>query len=277
MFGGGAGGAASERDRRNQFITAQNAAQNQRYGTQQNAALQALLARGNEATSRYGTRQGATTNALQGLQGATSRALEAQSAEGLERARLGLQAPSIAAKQSIFGSMMKNMQPHQFTSPARQQGHLTNVTGGLSAASLDPTTRQHGEELMKSALQAQLSGGGLPPKTDFMGGVQDWKSSVLDAPEATDYSKGLLNPPQLQGYQNAGKGESLMSMLGLGGGILGQLLPALGGGGGRTPITLSNQMPTPYTGMNATGVPSNFQLPRGELVNDPLLAEEFLG
>jgi hypothetical protein len=266
IFGGGAKGAADERTLKNQFTTGQNTAETARYGTAQNALMQSLLARGQEDTSRYGTKQGATTGAMQGLQGATSRALEAQSGEGLERAKLGMAAPSIQAKQSILGSLMKNMQPHEFQSAPRQQGHLTQVRGGMSAANLDPGTRALGGKMIEAALKDPNAN--IPGATDFMGGIQDWKSTILDQPAATDYSKGLMKPPDLKGYENAGKGESGMSLASIIGGIGGELLPALlagRGGGGKEPITLSNQMPTPYSGGDASGTMSNFQLPVGRL------------
>ena len=93
---------------------------------------------------------------------------------------------------------------------------------------------------MKSALEKQLSGGGLPGATDFLGGIQDWSKAVLDVPEATDYSKGVIAPPELGGYKQAGKGESLMSGLslglGLGGEVLGGITDAMGGGDGGSPV-----------------------------------------
>ena len=276
MFGGGAKGASEERDKRNVFTTGQNTAETARYGTAQNALLQSLLAKGNEATSRYGTKQGATTGAMQGLQGATSRALEGQSQEGIELAKLGLTAPSVQAKQSIMGSLMKNMQPRQFTAPARQAGHLTQMRGGMSPANLDPGTRELGAKMIEAALKDPNAN--IPKATDFMGGVQDWKSTVLDQPEATDYSKGLMKPPELKGYENAGKGESGMSLAGIIGGLGGELLPALlaggGGGGGKAPITLSNQMPMPYSGGDQSGTMAGFQLPRGQFLGDDTFVEE---
>jgi len=237
LLGGGAKGAADERGNENAFTLGRNQQALSQYGTQQNALLSSLLAQGNEATSRYNTNQGATTAATSGLQNATSRALEAGSAEGMDRARLGLQAPSIRARQSVLGSLMKNLQPTRIQSPAGQRGHESSITGGLSASALDPTTRQHGDALMQAALMAQLTGSDVPAATDFKSGIQDWKGSVLDVPEATDYSKGLLAPPELGGYKRAGKWESVLS----GGGILAQILGELlkgGGSGARTDGTV---------------------------------------
>lgn len=224
LFSGGAKGAAGERGDQNQFQQNQNALNLSKYGTQQNALLSSLLAQSNEGTNRYNTQQGATTNAMQGRQQATTTALGQQSQEGLQRAQLGLQAPSIRARQSVLGSLMKNLQPTQIQGPAGQRGHETTITGGLSAAVLDPTTRQHGDELMKSALMAQLSGSDVPGKTDFMSGVQDWDRSVLAPPAATDYSKAILPAPEMGGYKGAGKFESILSGGGMIANILGELL-----------------------------------------------------
>lgn len=224
LLSGGAKGAAAERGGQNDFTLARNQQALSQYGTQQNALIQSLLAKGQEATNRYNTNQGATTAATSGLQNATSRALEAGSAEGMDRARLGLQAPTIRAKQSVLGSLMKNLQPVKIQGPAGQRGHESSITGGLSASALDPTTRQHGEELMQAALMAQLSGSDVPAATDFKSGIQDWKSSVLDVPEATDYSKGILPPPEMGDYKEAGKLESGLSMGGIIGNLLGELL-----------------------------------------------------
>jgi hypothetical protein len=220
----GAKEQANERGNQNDFINDANRNALNQYGTQQNALLTSLLAGGREKTDAYQTRQGATTNAMQGQQTATTNALMSQSNEGLQRAQLGLQAPSIRASQSVRGSLMKNLQPTRIQSAPGQRGHETTLSGGMNASALDPTTRAHGEDLMQKALMAQLSGSDVPAATDFKSGIQDWKSSVLDAPESTDYSKGILAPPELQGYKDAGKLESILSGLGIGGTILGELL-----------------------------------------------------
>lgn len=226
------GGAAKERGGQNEFTLGQDRTKATNYNTQQDAALNALLAAGKDRMTGYQTRQGATTDALQGLQGAHTAARQGESAEKIALAKLGLDAPMANARASILGSAMKNLQPSSFQSPTGQQGHLTKFSGGLTAATLDPMTRQHGEALMKAALEKQLSGGGLPGATDFQGGIQDWSKGVLDVPEATDYSKGLIAPPDLGEYKKAGALETILSTLGAGlsgAGIVG------GGVGGKTP------------------------------------------
>lgn len=224
LLSGAAKGQTAERTNANDFATNTDRNKLAQYGTQQNALLSALLAGGRDKMDAYGTQQSATTNATQGLQGATSHALDAQSAEGLQRAQLGLQAPSIRARQSVLGSLMKNLQPVHVQGPAGQAGHESTITGGLSASALDPTTREHGSQLMNAALMAQLNGSDVPPPTDFKSGIQDWKGSVLAPPEATDYTKGILAPPTLSSYQQPGKLETGLSWGGTIGNILGAIL-----------------------------------------------------
>lgn len=225
LLSGGAKGQAGERGMKNAFTEGANRNALSQYGTQQGALLSTILAGGRDKMDGYQTRQGATTNAMQGQQSATTNALMSQSNEGLQRAQLGLQAPSVRARQSVMGSLMKNMQPSKFQSAPGQRGHESSITGGMNASALDPTTRQHGDALMKAALEAQLTGSDVPKATDFKSGIQDWKSSVLDVPEATDYSKGILAPPKMQGYQGAGKWETGLSLGGILGNLLGEVLP----------------------------------------------------
>jgi hypothetical protein len=218
---GAAAGAANERDRQMLALRQANQDKLSEYNTNQNATLQALVNAARDRMSGYQTRQGATTDAMSGLQSATSSALANTSNEKIALAKLGMDQPLANAKQSILGSLMATMQPHQFSSPAGQQGHLTQVSGG---ASLTPGSRELGQTLINQALEAQLSGNKMPSATDFMGGVQDWKKSVLDVPEATDYSKGVLTPPELQDtYKKPGKLESIMGLLGLGGKVAGAI------------------------------------------------------
>jgi hypothetical protein len=265
LLGGASQGQASERTNQNDFQQRQNQLELSRYGTQQNALLQALLSQDRGRMDRYGTRQSATTNAMQGQQAATTNALNAQSAEGLNRAQLGLQAPSVRARQSILGSMMKNLQPLSLGTNASTAGRKPSITGGMSAATLDPTTRQHGDELLKAALMAQMTGSDIPAATDFKGGVLDWKGSVLDAPEEIDYTKGLITPPELAGYKQPGKWESRLSLASIILNLLGEIPTGGGhrsGGGG----SFNNAMPVPYSGFDMYGNPNTFQLPRGELI-----------
>lgn len=244
LFGGGAKGAAAERGTRNDYQQTQNQQALSQFNTQQNALLQALLAQGSEASNRYNTRQGATTSALgqesqeatgryNTRQGATQTALGQQSAEGLQRAQLGLNAPSVRARQGVMGSLMANLQPVKVEGGnPRLAGRVPQISGGLTPSALSADTRQQGGELAKAALMAQLTGSDVPAATNFRGGVldapkpTDFRSGVLDAPPATDYASGVMKPPSLQGFQQPGKGESIASFLSMllnGAGQLGSL------------------------------------------------------
>lgn len=230
LLGGAGRRQANERTNQNDFQQRQNQLGLSQYGIQQNALLQALLAGDRGAMDRYSTQQGATTNALNSgsqeatsrygiQQGATQNALGQQSAEGLQRAQLGLQAPNVRARQSILGSLMQNMQPVTVEPSPNVRGHVPKISGGLTPAALDPMTRQHGGELMKAALQAQLSGSDVPTATNFRGGVMqapaptDFRSGVLQPPPSTDYTRGLIEPPAMTGYQQPGRLESILSLL----------------------------------------------------------------
>jgi len=260
LLSGAAKGSADERSKENVALGDRDKTKANIYGTQQGALLNALLASGKDKLSRYDTQQGATTQAMQGRQGAWNTALGNESNEKIALAKLGIDAPAANAKASILGSLMKNYQPHQLTSPAGQIGHITQIKGGPGA--LDPLTRQHGEALMQSALQKQLGGGGLPGATNFREGIQDWDKAILDAPGATDYSKGLMLPPELADYKKAGKGESILSGLGLGLGLAGTVAGSFGGGGGDGGSSdggrsFSNAMPS-----NPANADYGFKLPR---------------
>lgn len=232
LFGGGARGQAQERSNQNDYGLQQNQQLLSQYGIQQNSLLQALLAQGRDGMDAYQTRQGATTSALgnqsqegtsrYGIQqGATSNALANQSAENISRARLGLEAPTARARQSVMGSLMANMQPVSVEAQGQVRGRVPKITGGLTPAALSPETRQHGAELSKAALMAQLTGSDIPAATDFKSGIlqgpapTDFSKGVLDAPQGTDYTKGILPPPQLGGYRQPGRGENAMSWLSL--------------------------------------------------------------
>jgi hypothetical protein len=207
-LGGIATGSATERGKENQYLDSFNRSLVGRYGIEQGAALDALLQAGRDKMTGYGVNQVATTSALQN-----------QSAENLARARLGLEAPTTRARQSVMGSMMQNLQPRTVTAPPGQAGHQYTSRGGLNASVLDPMTRQHGTELMKDALNAQLTKSDVPAATNFMGGV-------LAKPEPTDYSKALIKPPTFREYQDPGKLESISSAGGTLADILGILMNA---------------------------------------------------
>ena len=230
LFGGGAQGQAQERGNQNNQQSILNQQMLGQWGTQQNSLLQSLLAGDRGAMDRYNTQQAATSNANNNAsqeatsrygvqQGATSTALNNQSQENMQRAQLGLQAPSVRARQSVLGSLMENMQPVSVEAKGQVRGRVPVISGGLTPAALSANTRQQGAALSKQALEAQLTGSDVPAATNFMGGVlqapaaTDFKSGILQAPEAVDYTKSILAPPQLGGYRQPGRGESVMSWL----------------------------------------------------------------
>lgn len=212
-------GQADERGNRNNYGDSTNRALATLYGVQQNSALEALLGQGRDRQSAYGTRQGAMTSALAN-----------ESQENIQRAELGLRAPTARARQSVMGSLMANMQPVEVeNSNPRLAGRVPKITGGLTPAALGADTRAHGAELSKAALMAQLTGSDIPAATNFRGGV-------LDSPEAIDYTRALLLPPELQGYQQPGRMETVASWLSL-------LRPST-----RTKPTSGNGLPIDPTG-----------------------------
>lgn len=169
ILGGGGKGAAAERQNQNDFIQRENQMRLQQQAAQQQALL-SLLGLDERAT--------------------------------MDRAQLGIQAPSARAKQAVIGSLLARMTPAQVTPPAGV--NMAKISGGAAGALGNPQMQAAGNALSAQALQALLS-----------------KS---DVPAAANYrQQGMVAPAQMAPYKSAGKGESLMSALGLGGGIAGIL------------------------------------------------------
>jgi len=170
LFGGAAKGQQQERASQNNFRQTQN----------------------QQALSQYGIDQNARTN-LSGLQENAT----------MDRAKLGIQAPSARMKQALLGSMLQNMQSAKVTAPAGV--NMGKISGGLDPSMLlSAATRAGGGELEKQALLALMT-----------------KS---DVPGATDYvNSGKVAAPQMQGFQTPGRGESLLSALGLVGSAAGAI------------------------------------------------------
>jgi len=161
----------------------------------------------------------------------------------MNRAQLGLQAPNVRAKQAVLGSLLSRLQPAQIQAPAGIR--VGQISGGLGDAIGGAGMRGAGNLLQLQALKAL--------------------ASKSDVPAAANYaSRGMLAPPQMNAYKKPGKGESLLSMLGLAGGVLG----AIGGarGSGDSAPSMSNAMPTPYVGRDQYGNKIGWQLPRGEVM-----------
>lgn len=210
IFGKAGKGAADQRMSENKQAMQRDRLNLDRYNSQQQAILQALLGQSNQDTARYNTRQQATTTAL------------GQEEQGkLNRAQLGMQSGGVRAHQSILGSLMKNLQPVSVQASERLQGRVPQITGGLTPAALDPMTRQHGDELMKAALMAQLTGSDVPEATDF-------RSGILNGPEQIDFRSGVLTAPELTPLKQSGKLEKILGTIGLIGSAAGAAGQAMG-------------------------------------------------
>lgn len=169
LFGGAGKGAAAERQSQNEFLQRENQMKLGQYSTQQQALLSLL---------------GLDESAL------------------MNRAKLGIEAPSARTKQAVLGSLLSRLQPTQVQAPAGIR--VPQVSGGLRDALGGAGMRGAGNLLQLQALKAL--------------------ASKSDVPAPTNYAqRGMLPAPQMQGYKQAGKGESLLSMLGLAGGVAGAL------------------------------------------------------
>lgn len=137
-----------------------------------------------QALSKYGIDQGARQNLLGQQEQAT-----------LNRAQLGMQAPNVRMKQALLGSLIQNMQSAKVTPPSGIR--MGQVSGGVDPSSLlNAGARAGGGEMQRQALMALLTKSDVPAATDF---VRD----------------GTVAAPQMGGFKQAGRGESLMSLLGL--------------------------------------------------------------
>lgn len=207
LFGGGAKGSADQRGAENNQALQQNALTANMHNARQNALLTAAMAKDRGAMDRYGTRQGATTSAL-----------NSEEAGKLNRARLGLEAPTVRARQSVLGSMMENMQPVRVENMnPRLAGRVPTITGGLSPDALSSTTRAHGRDLQEKAMAAQFSGSDVPGATDF-------RSGILDAPEMVNFDASMLAPPHLAQMRGASGMEKFLGW----GGLLGSAIGGIG-------------------------------------------------
>lgn len=184
IAGDAGGGAAGQRQGENALINQRNALKANLYNTQQ---------------------------------GATSRAYENQSAEGLQRAQLGITSDRERARQSMLGSLMKNLQTSQVSSSnPRLAGKIPTFSGGLQASSvIDPMTRAQGQGLMSKALSAQQTGSDVPAATNFLASV--------------------LTPPELDALKKSGLLEKILGGLGLAGSLIGGAGAVAGAAKPKTP------------------------------------------
>lgn len=171
----------------------------------------------------YGLNQNAQdTQRFNVAQDARTRLLELQERGTMDRAKLGLMAPQQRAKQALLGSLLQNMQKVNVQPPAGIR--MGTVTGGLNMDAISAAARGGGGELQRQALAALASGSDIPGQTDFMG-------------------QGTLSAPGQRGYRNAGRGESILSILGLLGSVGGASAPLFPGNAplpSSSPISFAN-------------------------------------
>lgn len=175
LFSGGAKGAASERQSANDFQQRQDQL----------------------ATSRYGIQQSALANLL-GLQERAT----------MDRAQMGVAAPSARLKQAILGSLLQNLQSARVSPP--KGVNMAQISGGLDPSRLlNAGARAGGGELQRQALLALLTKSDVPAQTDYA------TQGMLQAPAAGNYQK----PGGLE------KALTIGGLLGSLGGAVGQMIP----------------------------------------------------
>jgi hypothetical protein len=178
ILGGAVQGSAAERSNNNSQIRDQNA----------------LLAQ------LYGVRQGATTNALQ------NQSAEQMQHAGMDlnRRNFALNAPDTRMSQSVRGSILANAQPFKLEGlPDRIASRMPQISGGLTPEMFSPETRQLGQEMTRKALLDQLRGDEFEPL------------------QRTDFQSGVLAPPKMEDYQKSGLLEKIMAGLATGGALVG--------------------------------------------------------
>lgn len=120
----------------------------------------------------------------------------------MDRAQMGVTAPNARMKQALLGSLLQSYQNRQIEAPSGIR--VGKISGGLDLGAMSQAVRDGAGGFSADALAA------LKNKSDI--------------PGATDYMKsGMVAPPVMDGYQGAGKMESVLS----GGGLLGGLLGAI--------------------------------------------------
>lgn len=190
VAGGAAQGSANQRTQENQQALQRSQLLAQLYGVNQNATQRALES-GSDERLRQG---GLDLNQRQFQQG---------------QREFALQAPSVRGRQAVKGSLMANLQPFSVSGlPDRVQSRIPQLSGGLSPAAFSPEMRQMGQMLQRDAILGQLKG---DPVDTF-------------APQTpTDFSSGVLTPPQIAELEKSGLLEKILGGTGLIGSLLGSL------------------------------------------------------
>lgn len=127
----------------------------------------------------------------------------------MNRAQLGITAPSARMKQALLGSLIQNARSAKVTPPAGIR--MGQVSGGFDLDTLiNALGRKAGGTLQAQATSALETGS--------------------DVPAFEDATARLRRSPVPGGFQRAGRGESLMSGAGLLASLLGAGMSARGGG-----------------------------------------------
>jgi hypothetical protein len=148
----------------------------------------------------YGINQNANQNAVNA--GASERM--GQRNQALDEKKFALAAPSVRAGQSVRGSIMQNAQPVSLSGlPDRISSRIPTIEGGLSPALFNDNTRALGGEMTRKALIDQLKGDEFAPM------------------EATDFSKGIVDMPEMAEMERAGLLEKILGGAGMAGDIIG--------------------------------------------------------
>ena len=181
--------------------------------SQERQSQNAATSNSNDALARmFGTQQAGASNAYNTQQQAILQALGLQSREGLDlgdldlrQRQFALDAPTTRGRQALTGSLLQRLQPVTMSGlPSRISSRMPTISGGLSPAAIGPLARQMGLLMQQNAVSGQRRGDqfATPQRTNFTGGVLNGGNS-------------LLTPPTMQGYQQPGRAESLLGMLGM--------------------------------------------------------------
>jgi hypothetical protein len=135
------------------------------------AASSTALQQDQIANQRYGTQQQATMNALLGASNENLRTADTD----LERRKYTLDAPDQRGATAVKGDLMSRAQDVNITHP---RATIPTITGGARPSMLSPETRQLGQSMTRNALAQQLAGDTF---TDVP--QQDWKGGVLTPPQ----------------------------------------------------------------------------------------------
>ena len=131
-------------------------------------------------------------------------ALQQNESAKINRAQLGIQAPSARTKQALLGSLLMNAQTAKYQPPPGVR--MGAVSGGFDLSKLLANARTAGSELNSQATRALQTGS--------------------DIPAYTDATSRLAKSPTPTGYQGAGKLESTMSGAATAGSLLAALMAA---------------------------------------------------